>query len=132
MYKRQLEPNFRILQSVPASKLLNDALTTVFDQAYEADEADFADLVWAYGGANDDQPLRRMVEKLLQEARTRPQPSEWLAACGQGPTDDLPEALSQAFLDLVHMPAQQMTEALEAMARLLQDPMAAPLAPYPG
>lgn len=125
-----LEPNFRILQSVPASKLLNDALTTVFDQAYETDEADFADLVWAYGGANDDQPLRWMVEKLLQEARTRPQPSEWLAACGQGPTDDLPEALSQAFLDLVHMTAQQMTEALEAMARLLQDPMAEPLAPY--
>lgn len=125
-----VEPNFRVLQSAPASKLLNEALTDVFDAAYESGEDQFSDLIWAYGTANDDANVRRIVTRLLQAARAHPVPSAWLDQLGQEAPEVLPKAVTSAFQQVLEATAEQMMAALESMARLLESPEADRLSPY--
>lgn len=92
-----LDPAFRIADDSETALIQADVLDELFEELYAAGNADFDDLVDAFGGERGDEGLARLVYRLHDFARSNPEPKEWLknvpailAQAERGASDDLP------------------------------------------
>jgi ATP-dependent helicase/nuclease subunit A len=75
-----IDPNFRITDETEASLMKLEALNELFEDLYEAENADqdFLELLECYGGNRDDQVLQDMVLNLYGFIQSSPWPEKWL------------------------------------------------------
>ena len=75
-----LDPSFRIGEDGELKLLRQDVLREMMEQYYAEGNADFLNLVEAYGGGRDDRKLEELVLKLYEFCRSYPKPEKWLEA----------------------------------------------------
>ena len=76
-----LDPSFRIGEDGELKLLRQDVLRELMEQYYAEGNADFLNLVEAYGGGRDDRKLEELVLKLYEFCRSYPKPEKWLEEC---------------------------------------------------
>jgi len=82
-YLIDLDPAFRIADSIEIELLQEEVLADLFEEEYEKSrtghDESFYRLVDCYSNDRSDLPLQRLVLKLYSFARSNPWPREWLA-----------------------------------------------------
>lgn len=73
-----IDPGFRIADETESSLMKLEALSEVFEEQYEREDAAFFDLLESYGGNRDDQALQDMVLNLYGFIQSSPWPDRWL------------------------------------------------------
>ena len=73
-----ISPNFRIGDVAEIELLKQEVIDDIFEQKYESEDADFADLINTYTSYKDDEPLQRLVLKIYTYIQSNPYPEKWL------------------------------------------------------
>lgn len=73
-----IDPGFRIADETESQLMKLEALSEVFEEQYENENADFFELLECYGGNRDDQALQDMVLNMYGFIQSSPWPEEWL------------------------------------------------------
>ena len=73
-----ISPNFRIGDVAEIELLKQEVIDDIFEQKYESEDADFADLINTYTSYKDDEPLQKLVLKIYTYIQSSPYPEKWL------------------------------------------------------
>ncbi len=76
--KINIDPSFRMLNETERTILIEEAVDTAFEKAYELGEEPFIYLVEAYSGNREDQKLRDMIKQIYRFVMSQPYPTKWL------------------------------------------------------
>ncbi|GAU77981.1 helicase-exonuclease AddAB subunit AddA [Fusibacter sp. 3D3] len=76
--KINIDPSFRMLNETERTILIEEAIDSAFEKAYEAGEERFIYLVEAYSGNREDQKLREMIKQIYRFVMSQPYPMQWL------------------------------------------------------
>lgn len=74
-----LDPDFRVADDTESTLMRLEAMTELFEDQYEQENADFTELLECYGGNRNDQPIQDMVMSLYGFIQSSPWPDQWLA-----------------------------------------------------
>ena len=77
-YFIDLDPSFRIADETEAQLLRQEALDSLFDEYYMAEDAQFFRLVDSYATDRGDEAFQALVQRLYDFARSHPEPDQWL------------------------------------------------------
>jgi len=88
-FRLGVDPQFKIADETENQLLLSEALEEQLEAAYsdEAEREAFVQLVDGYGGREDEQ-LQRMILQLYHTAQSTAQPERWLQQLAEGPQTD--------------------------------------------
>lgn len=73
-----LDPSFKIANNALVSIMKTQAMESLFDEAYDSDDALFLSLVDSYGGTKDDKKLSDLIDKVYNFIQSQPYPLKWL------------------------------------------------------
>ena len=73
-----ISPNFRIADTTEIELLKQEVLEDMFEEKYENQDEDFADLINTYTSYRDDTPLKDLILKIYTYIQSNPFPNEWL------------------------------------------------------
>ena len=73
-----ISPNFRIADTTEIELLKQEVLEDIFEEKYENQEEDFAELINTYTSYRDDTPLKELISKIYTYIQSNPFPNEWL------------------------------------------------------
>ncbi|MBP7177063.1 MAG: helicase-exonuclease AddAB subunit AddA [Thermoclostridium sp.] len=73
-----LDPDFRVADDTESTLMRLEAMTELFEDQYEQEQADFTELLECYGGNRNDQPIQDMVMSLYDFIQSSPWPDQWL------------------------------------------------------
>ena len=73
-----ISPNFRIADTTEIELLKQEVLEDIFEEKYENQEEDFAELINTYTSYRDDTPLKELILKIYTYIQSNPFPNEWL------------------------------------------------------
>jgi len=73
-----LDPGFRVADETECELMRLEAMTELFEEQYEQEYTDFAELLECYGGNRNDQALQDMVMNLYHFIQSNPWPDKWL------------------------------------------------------
>ena len=73
-----ISPNFRIADTTEIELLKQEILEDIFEDKYENQEQDFADLINTYTSYRDDTPLKDLILKIYTYIQSNPFPDKWL------------------------------------------------------
>ncbi|ATW23895.1 helicase-exonuclease AddAB subunit AddA [Candidatus Formimonas warabiya] len=73
-----IDPGFRIADETESTLMRLEALSELFEEQYEQENAHFLDLLERYGGNKDDQALQDLVLNLYSFIQSSPWPQKWL------------------------------------------------------
>ncbi len=123
-----LNPDYAILLAQHADKLRNQVFDQLFDDAYEADDADFLSLVEAYGSHYNDETVRSMVRALVFMAESKTEPENWLNNLAYSAKQLVDDDFVMMFWEVFDRQLSFMNEAITEMHYLVDDVQE--LAPY--
>ena len=75
---KNISPNFRIADTTEIELLKQEVLEDMFEEKYENQDEDFADLINTYTSYRDDTPLKDLILKIYTYIQSNPFPNEWL------------------------------------------------------
>ena len=73
-----ISPNFRIADTTEIELLKQEVLDDIFEEKYEAQDEDFAELINTYTSYRDDTPLKDLILKIYTYIQSNPFPNDWL------------------------------------------------------
>ncbi len=73
-----ISPNFRIADTTEIELLKQEVLEDIFEEKYEKQEEDFAELINTYTSYRDDTPLKELIIKIYTYIQSNPFPNQWL------------------------------------------------------
>ncbi len=73
-----ISPNFRIADTTEIELLKQEVLEDIFEEKYESQEEDFAELINTYTSYRDDTPLKELILKIYTYIQSNPFPNQWL------------------------------------------------------
>ncbi len=73
-----ISPNFRIADTTEIELLKQEVLEDIFEEKYENQEEDFAQLINTYTSYRDDTPLKELILKIYTYIQSNPFPNQWL------------------------------------------------------
>ena len=73
-----ISPNFRIADTTEIELLKQEVLEDLFEEKYENQEEDFAELINTYTSYRDDTPLKELILKIYTYIQSNPFPNQWL------------------------------------------------------
>ena len=73
-----ISPNFRIADTTEIELLKQEVLEDIFEEKYEKQEEDFAQLINTYTSYRDDTPLKELILKIYTYIQSNPFPNQWL------------------------------------------------------
>ena len=73
-----ISPNFRIADTTEIELLKQEVLEDIFEEKYENQEEDFAELINTYTSYRDDTPLKELIIKIYTYIQSNPFPNQWL------------------------------------------------------
>ncbi|MCQ2491559.1 MAG: helicase-exonuclease AddAB subunit AddA [Lachnospiraceae bacterium] len=73
-----LDPGFRIGDEAELGLLLEEAVSTVLENAYETREEDFLAFLESYVTGRDDANVEKMLKEAYHFVRSNPDPKEWI------------------------------------------------------
>lgn len=78
--KIALDPGFRIANETESELMRQDLIEELFEEQYESaeEDGDFWRLAEWFSGDKSDDSLYRLVQRLYDESRSHPKPSQWL------------------------------------------------------
>lgn len=114
-----LNPDYSILIAQQADKLRNQVFDQLFEDAYEADDADFLSLVEAYGSHYNDETLRSMVRALVFMAESKTEPEKWLENLACSARQSVDDDFMAMFWVFYERQLSFMNEAVEQMHQLV-------------
>lgn len=76
--KINIDPSFRMLNETERIILIEEAIDSAFEKAYESSKEPFIYLVEAYSGNREDQKLRDMIKQIYRFVMSQPYPMKWL------------------------------------------------------
>ena len=74
-----ISPNFRIADTTEIELLKQEVLEDIFEEKYENQEEDFAELINTYTSYRDDTPLKELILKIYTYIQSNPFPNQWLS-----------------------------------------------------
>ena len=74
----KVSPNFRIADTTEIELLKQEVLEDIFEEKYEKQEEDFAELINTYTSYRDDTPLKELILKIYTYIQSNPFPNQWL------------------------------------------------------
>lgn len=77
-YKREIDPNFRLVDEVEAALIREEVLDTTLENYYQAGDTEFFRLVERYSGDRSDDALRSLIFRLYDFSLSDPWPENWL------------------------------------------------------
>jgi len=77
-YLLDIDPGFRVADPGEAALLQLEVMDDVLEEWYQAGNAEFLDLVEAYGGERDDRGMISLVLRIHTFSRSHPNPGQWL------------------------------------------------------
>ena len=73
-----ISPNFRIADTTEIELLKQEVLEDIFEEKYENQDEDFAELINTYTSYRDDTPLKELILKIYTYIQSNPFPNQWL------------------------------------------------------
>ena len=73
-----ISPNFRIADTTEMELLKQEVLEDIFEEKYENQDEDFAQLINTYTSYRDDTPLKELILKIYTFIQSNPFPNKWL------------------------------------------------------
>ena len=73
-----ISPNFRIADTTEIELLKQEVLEDIFEEKYENQDVDFAELINTYTSYRDDTPLKELIIKIYTYIQSNPFPNQWL------------------------------------------------------
>ena len=73
-----ISPNFRIADTTEIELLKQEVLEDIFEEKYEIQDEDFAELINTYTSYRDDTPLKDLILKIYTYIQSNPFPNDWL------------------------------------------------------
>ena len=73
-----ISPNFRIVDTTEIELLKQEVLEDIFEEKYENQDVDFAELINTYTSYRDDTPLKELIIKIYTYIQSNPFPNQWL------------------------------------------------------
>ncbi|HHV59049.1 MAG TPA: helicase-exonuclease AddAB subunit AddA [Clostridiaceae bacterium] len=121
-----IDPGFRIADETESQLLKLEALSEVFEEQYENENADFFELLECYGGNRDDQALQDMVLNLYGFIQSSPWPEEWLEKMTESMnvpdgTDFGETPWGRVLLDSVKLELEGLREMMTRALHLIGD-----------
>lgn len=77
-FEINLPANFRIASSEEIELLKQEVLEEVFEELYESENEDFAQLIESYTGYRGDEPVKELVFSIYRIVQSTPFPAKWL------------------------------------------------------
>ena len=77
-FEIDLPANFRIASEEEINLLKQEALEEVFEELYEAEDAEFEKLIESYTGYRGDEPVKDIVFQIYHLIQSMPFPKKWL------------------------------------------------------
>ena len=74
-----ISPNFRIADTTEIELLKQEVLEDIFEEKYENQDEDFAELINTYTSYRDDTPLKELILKIYTYIQSNPFPNQWLS-----------------------------------------------------
>lgn len=74
-----ISPNFRIADTTEIELLKQEVLEDIFEEKYENQEEDFAQLINTYTSYREDTPLKELILKIYTYIQSNPFPNQWLS-----------------------------------------------------
>ena len=73
-----ISPNFRIADTTEIELLKQEVLEDIFEEKYDSQDGDFAELINTYTSYRDDSPLKDLILKIYAYIQSNPFPAQWL------------------------------------------------------
>lgn len=78
-YEVELDPNFRVLETMEAGIMKQEALEEVLEEEYEKQSEDFIKLVEMFTGDRDDAEIENIIMRTHSFIQSQPEPYKWLS-----------------------------------------------------
>lgn len=77
-YEIDIDPNFRVLESMEAEIMKQEALEEILENEYELGDKDFIALIEMFTGDRDDSEIENIVLNMYSFIQSQPDPYDWL------------------------------------------------------
>ncbi len=78
-YEVELDPNFRVLETMEAGIMKQEALEEVLEEEYEKQSEDFIKLIEMFTGDRDDSEIENIIMRTHSFIQSQPEPYKWLS-----------------------------------------------------
>ncbi|GAA4858397.1 UvrD-helicase domain-containing protein [Paenibacillus vulneris] len=124
--KIALDPGFRIANETESELMRQDLIEELFEERYEeaSEDSNFWRLAEWFSGDKSDDALYRLVQRLYDESRSHPKPSQWLQEMASmfERTEGTPNPWLPSLLASVRLELEGIASVLKEAVRIAEQP----------